>query len=117
MLTRIVLGAVVTMAAANATGCGSKGKAGAMDTTKDVYTDEEAPKVQVRVVNGVETQVPWSQVPEAERWFVELDESGHYKRREPIVRVVISGHGCNTNVQRIGVNPNHVRISDSFCNH
>jgi hypothetical protein len=114
MLMRIVLGAVTAMVTASGAGCGAKGKA---DTTKEVYTDEEAPKVQVQVVRGVVKEVPWEQVPDAARWLFQLDEAGHYKYRVPIVRVEITGEGCMTNVKRVGLNPKHTLISDSFCNH
>jgi hypothetical protein len=86
MLKRIVLGALAAMAVASAGGCGFKGKAGAMDTTKDVYKDDEVPAVFVSVVNGKVEETPWKEVPESARWLFERDDSGGYKYRVPIVR-------------------------------
>lgn len=91
---------------------------GSVDTTKDVYTDEEAPSYQVQVLNGVETQVPWDQVPEGSRWFY-VQEHGVIKTRVPVVRDEItsvdrSGHpvpvkdGYEINGIKYELNPKYV---------
>jgi hypothetical protein len=67
--------------------CSRKG--GEVDTTKDVYTEDEAPKVQVQVLNGVTKEVPWAEVPENQQWVTEYDDLNKYKVRVPIVKVNI----------------------------
>jgi len=91
-----------------------------VDTTKEVYTEEEAPKVQIQVLNGVEKAVPWAEVPEASRWFTEYGDHGTYKLRVPIVKVIIFSRdkegkyvppeeGWYVNYEEIGLNPKHFR--------
>lgn len=87
--------AMVAMALGPAAGCRSEGRSdkmghGAVDTTKDVYTDNEAPKEQIRVVNGVEERIPWDRVPEGSRWVFQMDDRGGYKYRSPIVRFEVT---------------------------
>lgn len=76
--------------------CSRKGgEVDEVDTTKDVYTDDEAPKVQVQILNGETKEVPWAEVPEKERWFNHYNPDGSYKLHVPIVRVIISSHDKN----------------------
>ena len=96
--------------------CSCKG--GAVDTTKAVYTDEEAPKVQVQVLNGVPKEVPWAEVPENERYVTEYDGPNRYKVRVPIIKVYIrsldeKGHpvppeqGYHVDYELITLNPKY----------
>ena len=96
--------------------CSRKG--GEVDTTKDVYTGEEAPKVQVQILNGVTKEVPWAEVPENKRWFNEYNPDGSYKVHVPIVRVIITSRdkngkpvpqeqGYEVNYMQFGLNPKH----------
>jgi hypothetical protein len=109
----LALGIVLSVGA-----CSRKG--GEVDTTKDVYTEEEAPKVQVQVLNGVTKEVPWAEVPESERWFTEYIPGGGYKLRVPIARVIIISRdkdgkhvppeqGYHVEFEEIGLNPKHWR--------
>lgn len=70
--------------------CSPQGKAG-VDTTKLIYRDDEAPKEQIYVVNGVETAIPWAKVPESQRWIKVYQDGGKsYEVRVPIVRIEVS---------------------------
>lgn len=64
---------------------GCKGQS--VDTTKTYYSDDEAPAFQVQVMNGVEKRVPWAEVPELQRYYVELGPNRKPKVRVPIVHV------------------------------
>lgn len=61
-----------------------------VDTTKEIYRDDEAPAFQIHITNGVETKAPWSAVPEGERWLLDEDDPlrPNPKRRVPIARVI-----------------------------
>jgi hypothetical protein len=82
--------AVAMLAAAPLGGCGSAERAATTDTTKEIYKDDEVPRVQVQVVNGLAEEIPWEKVPEASRWLFAMNDDGTYKFRVPIVRVEIS---------------------------
>ena len=62
---------------------------GPVDTTKTYYEDSEAPEFQVQITNGMEKKVPWAEVPEPNRWFLEYDgpPGSKPKVRVPIVKV------------------------------
>lgn len=102
-------------------GCGAKGK-GNVDTTKDVYRDDEAPKVIVYVENGVAKETPWEKVPAASRWLVVKNEDGTYHHRVPIIREEITSvdkqgrpvppkDGWNVHGVVYGLNPKYVVYS------
>lgn len=109
------------LAVAPVSGCRSQGKAASVDTTKDVYRDDEAPAFQLYVVNGVEERIPWARVPESQRWLVEWEQDGqHFKHRVPIVRIEISSRdrtgkpvpekeGYEINGMSYGLNPKYYR--------
>ena len=121
MAKRVWLGVFVAMlAAAPVSGCRSQGKAAIVDTTKDVYRDDEAPKVQVYVENGVTKEIPWAKVPEAGRWLFAMNEDGTYKFRVPIVREEMTSRdkegrpvppkqGWNVNGVVYGMNPKYFK--------
>jgi hypothetical protein len=109
---------VVAMLAAPLSGCRSEGRTATVDTTKEIYRDDEAPKVQVYVVNGAAEEIPWEKVPEGSRWMFAMNEDGTFKFRVPIVRVEITsrdkqGHpvpekqGWEVNGMLYGLNPAH----------
>jgi hypothetical protein len=118
---RVWLGmSMLLLAVAPMSGCRAQGKVAGMDTTKDVYRDDEAPKVQVYVENGVAEEVPWEKVPEASRWMFAKNEDGTYKFRVPIVREEITSldkqgrpvpakEGWEVNGVTYGLNPKYVK--------
>jgi hypothetical protein len=94
---------------------------GPVDTTKDYYYDHEVPEFQVYVRNGVETLVPWDEVPEDRKFItgyvingvwpsyripiarvevIAIDEDGKPDDREKPYRFIM---------EEIGLNPEHVR--------
>lgn len=120
---RVWLAVLVAMlAAAPVSGCRAQGKAAmTVDTTKDVYGDDEAPAFQINVVNGAEERIPWDRVPEAQRWLVAWKQnSDEFEHRVPIVRVEISSRdregrpvppkdGYSVNVVEYGLNPKYFK--------
>jgi hypothetical protein len=119
MQKHVRLGMVVAMLAAPLSGCRSEGRTATVDTTKEIYRDDEAPKVQVYVVNGAAEEIPWEKVPEGSRWMFAMNEDGTFKFRVPIVRVEISSRdkdgrpvpakqGVEVNRVTYGLNPQHV---------
>lgn len=106
--------------------CAKKG--GEVDTTKDVYTEEEAPKVQIEVLNGVSREIPWAEVPERRRWFTEYGDHRTYKLRVPIVKVIIFSRdkegrpvppeqGWRVEYEEVGLNPKHRQHSYAGKDH
>jgi hypothetical protein len=82
LLIRLFSGGMLAAALLLSTSC----KRGPVDTTKTYYEDDEAPEFQVHILNGVETKVPWAEVPENQRWF---EEWGNPRGDRPIERVPI----------------------------
>jgi hypothetical protein len=93
MHKRIWLGVfVAALAVAPVSGCRSQGKGTTVDTTKDIYRDDEVPAFQIEVVNGVEERIPWERVHESQRWLTLYEPKGDHrlKHHVPIVRVEYS---------------------------
>jgi hypothetical protein len=120
MQKRVWLGMVMAMLAAPLSGCRSEGRTATVDTTKDIYRDDEAPKVQVYVENGVVEETPWEKVPEESRWLFAMNEDGTYKFRVPIVREEITSRdkqgrpvpakqGWEVNGVTYGLNPKYFK--------
>ncbi|MFO0591369.1 MAG: hypothetical protein U0441_27725 [Polyangiaceae bacterium] len=104
-------------------------KRGEVDTTKDVYSDWDAPEYQLYVVNGTTTQIPWDEVPEGRQWFTEKDTTSilpwvQYRVHVPIVRVDVSaldkegnpvdpksGDVWQGGQSERGLNPRHMRCT------
>jgi hypothetical protein len=94
---------------------------GPVDTTKDYYDDSEAPEYQVRIRSGVETRVPWAEVPEDSRYFTSFEaDSVLPTQRIPIVKIEVTTFDENGKPDdrespygivtvETGLNPRHVR--------
>jgi len=94
---------------------------GPVDTTKDYYYDHEVPEHQVYVRNGVETLVPWDEVPEDRKFLTGYVINGVWpSKRIPIARVEVTAvdeDGKPDDRERpymsateyIGLNPKYVR--------
>jgi len=82
--------AVVLLALLGLAAC----KRGNVDTTKDYYEDSEAPEYQDYILNGVETRIPWKDVPESRRYSITMSSDGllTVKARVPIIKIVVLAH-------------------------
>jgi hypothetical protein len=111
-------GIAIAAAAALLINCGRR--AGTVDTTKDVYGDDEAPKEQIYEFNGATTVIPWEKVPPEDRWSIDYEQGGKgYKSRQPIIKITVlawdkegrpvprDGKGYRVEVTRETLNPKY----------